>query len=102
MKVIQEIEDHIEKELQSSKRYIKCALHYKGANEPLANLYYQLSTTSMADVNKLHEMVVSIIEAYRKEHGEPPAEMLAVYNYLHEKEINKAKDIKMMWEMYKT
>lgn len=102
MKVIQEIEDHIEKELHCSKKYIKCALNYKGANDPLANLYYQLSTNAMANVNKLHEMVVSIIEAYRKEHGEPPAEMLAVYNYLHNKEIDKAKDIKMMWEMYKS
>ena len=48
----------------------------------------------------LHNQVVKIIEKYRKENGEPPASMLAVYDYLHEKFIEEAKEVKMMQQMY--
>ena len=101
MKIIQEIEDHLHEELKSAKHYIKCALKYKEENPRLGDLYYQLSQDSMTSVEKLHNMVVKIIEEYRNDHGEPPAEMLAVYNYLHGKEIDKAKTVKNLQGMYK-
>ena len=101
MKVIQEIEDHIHDEMKRSKQYIKCALMYKDENPRLGEMYYQLSQDAMIEVDKLHKMVVSIIEEYRAANGEPPAEMLAVYNYLHEKEIDKSKTIKNLQSMYK-
>ena len=101
MKLIKHMEDQINEELHDSKKYIKCALKYKEDNRDLAELYYWLSQEEMGHANKLHKQVVAEIEAYRKKEGEPPAEMLAVYNYLHDKEIEKAKDIKLLWEMYK-
>ena len=48
----------------------------------------------------LHNQVVKLIENYRKEKGEPPASMLAVYDYLHEKFIEEAKEVEMMQQMY--
>ena len=101
MKEIKELEDHIGEELHDAKKYIKCALHYKEENKELADLYATLSQEEMGHMEKLHKMAVSMIEEYRKEHGEPPADMLAVYNYVHEKHINKAKEVKMMIAMYK-
>ena len=48
----------------------------------------------------LHNQVVKLIESYRKTEGEPPVEMMAVYNYLHEKFIEHTKEIKLMQQMY--
>lgn len=48
----------------------------------------------------LHEEIAKIITAYREENGDPPADMLAVYNYLHEEQISKARKVKTMQSMY--
>lgn len=101
MKIIEEIEEHIHDELKDSKCYIKKALQYKEENPKLADMYFQLSQDAMVSVDKLHKMVTVIIEEYRSKNGEPPKEMLAVYNYLHAKEINKFKTIKNLQSMYK-
>lgn len=102
MLLIKKLEDQIGEELHDAKKYIKCALKYKDDHKDLADVYYWLSQEEMGHADKLHKVVVNEIETYRKKEGEPPAEMLAVYNYLHEKEIDKAKEIKTMWDMYKS
>ena len=45
--------------------------------------------------------VARIIAQYRKENGEPPTAMLAVYDYLHEKQIERAKEVKDYQAMYR-
>lgn len=49
----------------------------------------------------LHQEVTNLIAAYRKEHGEPPEGMLFVYNYLHEKSMEKAAQVKAKQTLYK-
>ena len=101
MQEIQKLEDYIQEELYDAKKYIKCALMYKDSDRDLADMYYQLSQDEMGHMEKLHKMVVTLIDDYRKEQGEPPVEMLTLYNYLHEKEIDKAEHIKTLQSMYK-
>ena len=54
----------------------------------------------MESIKPQHDAVVALIEGYRKENGEPPAPMMAIYNYMHERHITKAAAIKSLQEMY--
>lgn len=102
MEVIKKLEDQIGSEIHDAKHYIKCALKYKDERKELADLYYTLANEEMDHMNRLHKQVVMIIEDYRKEKGEPPADMMAVYNYVHEKHIDKAAEVKSLITLYKS
>lgn len=101
MKIIKEISEMIEDELSGAKHYIEKALHCKDENPALARVFYEISLQEMNHVNMLHGEVTKIIEQHRKEHGEPPAPMMAVYDYLHEKHIDKANRIKVYQAQYR-
>lgn len=67
----------------------------------LAQIFYQLSLEEMDHMARLHKVVTGIIEAYRRQNGEPPANMMAVYEYLHERSIEHAAKVKSMQAMYR-
>jgi len=47
-------------------------------------------------------VATQLIASYRKEKGEPPADMLAIYNYVHEKLIDEEKEVKILQQIYKS
>ena len=94
MKIIKKLSEYIDDEL-------KGALKHKDRDPELAKMFYNMSLQEMEHMNELHKQVVAIIDKYRKEGGEPPASMMAVYNYLHEKHIDEAAEIKAMQAMFK-
>lgn len=101
MKIIKHIADMIEDELRGAEHYTKCALKHKEDNPALAKVFYDISVQEMNHVNMLHAEEVKIIEQYKKESGEPPAAMLAVYEYAHEKFTDWANRIKVMQSHYR-
>lgn len=101
MKLIKKLSKMIECEIEDAEKYIEKALKYKEERPELAKMFYSLSMDEMEHMNKLHGAVVEIIKEYRKEKGEPPKEMLFLYNYLHEKHIDDAAEVRTMQAMYK-
>lgn len=101
MKLIQKMVDYIDEELEGAEEYVKCALAHKDDNPTLAKTFYDISADEMKHVNMLHEEVVKIIEAHRREKGEPPAAMLAIWNYMHEKHIERANKVKTYQAQYR-
>lgn len=101
MKIIKCISEKIEEELHDADAYIDLAMRWKTEEPDTADLFYELSLEEMGHMEKLHEEVAELIEEYRKEHGEPPKEMMVLYEYLHEKHIAEATHIKVKQGIYK-
>ena len=101
MKIIQKLSDMIEEELEGACDYGKAAVKYKEETPLLAKTFYDIATQELQHVTLLHEQVVKIIEDYRKVKGDPPASMQAVYDYLHEKQIEKANKAKSYLATYR-
>lgn len=101
MKIIRVLSDKITEEICDAKSYAKLALQYKDEYPELSRTFYGLSTQEMEHMNKLHVEVTDIIRKYREQNGEPPADMMAVYEYLHDEQIDKAAEVKNLQSMYR-
>lgn len=101
MKIIKCLSEQIEDELEDANKYIELAMKWKADEPDTADLFYELSTEEMGHMEKLHEEVTELIQQYRNEHGEPPKEMMVLYEYLHEKHIGFATQIKVKQAMFK-
>lgn len=93
--------DYIEDEIDDSCKYAKLALEWKEKRRALADVFYNLSLQEMQHMQILHNEVVKLIDEYRSQKGEPPEGMLAVYDYLHKKQIEHAEEAKRYQSMYK-
>ena len=101
MKLIEKLSAMVDEEIEDAKKYAKCAVKYKDERPALAKTFYDLSGEEMRHMSMLHAEVSDVIKEYRTKHGEPPAEMQAVYDYLHDKQVDKAQEVKNMQAMYR-
>ena len=101
MKIVMKLVSLIDDELSGAKEYIKLAMHNRTEYPGLADTFADLADAEMGHVSKLHDEVAKLIEEVRQRDGEPPAGMLAVYEYEHDKQISKASKIKQMISEYR-
>lgn len=102
MKLIRDLEEAIEDEIHDVKKYAKWASELKAEYPTLAQVLFNISTQEDGHQAAIHNEVVKIIEEHRRVHGEPPAAMMAVYDYLHKKSIDKLAEARMYQDVYKS
>ena len=102
MKLIKYLEDAIEEEIEGVKGYAKKAVELKDEHPNLAQVLYNISVQEDAHQAALHKEAVKIIEDHRRMHGEPPAAMMAVYEYVHQKHIDALADARRYQDVYKS
>ena len=100
MKIIKVMSEKIKEELKDAEAYIDLATEWKKDQPEAANVFAELSAEEMGHVDKLHTEVTQLISRYRQTEGEPPAGMLAIYDYLHEQQIENAMRVKVKQKMY--
>lgn len=101
MKIIRELSEMIEDELDGSEEYIENALKLREDNPSLSKTFFDISLDEVKHINLLHDEIKKIIESHRREKGDPPEAMMAVYNYLHERHMEQATKIKLMQSQYR-
>ena len=102
MKLIAKLVDRIEDEIGDVKFYAIFASEVKDTHPSLAHTLYTISTQEDAHQAALHAEVVKLIEQYRREHGEPPAAMMAVYEHEHKRAIEKMEEARRYQDIYKS
>ena len=88
MKLIRDLEELIEDEIQDVKKYAKMAAELKAEHPGLAQVLFTISTQEETHQAAIHTEAVKIIEEYKRTHGAPPPAMIAVYEYMHKKHID--------------
>lgn len=101
MRMIEHLEDQITEEIEGAEDYAKCALAKREEYPDLAKVYYDLANDELEHVKMLHSYIVKFIRDYRDKKGEPPADMLAVYEYLHKKQIEQVNGIQLMLDTFR-
>lgn len=101
MKLIRDLEELIEEEVSDVKKYAKMANELRADHPQLAQVLYTISSQEEGHQQMLHNEVVKIISDYRREHGDPPEAMMAVYEYVHKKHIDKLAEAKRYQELYR-
>lgn len=102
MKLIRDLEEMIEDEIRDIKKYAKMAAQVKDEHPALAQVLYNISVQEDAHHAALHNEVVKIVEDYRRNHGEPPAAMMAVYEFMHKRHIDDLADARKYQDIYKS
>lgn len=101
MEYIQRLSDKIDDEIDDAIEYAEMAMDFREDYPAVADAIIKISDEEMKHMNILHGLVVSIIEAYRKDKGEPPELMKAIYKATHKKQIAHAAEAKAYQSMYK-
>lgn len=101
MKIIGEICEFIEDELDGVEQYANAAAHYKAEYKDLADLLFGMANTEATHLKNLHAWLAKNVEKIRKESGEEvPQGMLDVWNWKHKKLIRKFNEAEVVLQNY--
>lgn len=101
MKILTNLIDKANDTMGEIEWYAEKAHHLKTEHKALADAYIKIAEMHITIYDMLHTQMVSLIDQYKRDGHTPPPEMLAIWNYEHEKLIKEFAEAKYMVEDYK-
>lgn len=94
MREIEKIVDQIHDEIEGAENYYRCAIDYKETNSTIANTYIDLAQVELTHVDKLHSIVVSLINKAKETRKVIPTGMLEIWDWQHKKIVEEVEELK--------
>ncbi len=101
MKILKDLIAKADDTLEEIEWYAEKAHHLRVDHKELADTYIKVAEMHVTIYNMLHERMVALIGEQRKTGTPPPAGMLEIWNYEHEKLIKEFSEAKFLVEEYK-
>lgn len=101
MKLIKDLIEKADDTLEEIEWYAEKAHHLKTNHKTLADVYIKIAEMHITIYNMLHERMVATIDEYKRQGHEPPKEMLAIWDYEHEKLVKEFAEVRYLIEDYK-
>lgn len=101
MLIIKNLSKMIKEEICDAEKYANYALKYKDEDKTLADTFYTLANGELQHMDMLHTQVTRLINEYKSKKIDVPEGMQAIYDYVHEEQIENVKEVKVLLGMYK-
>ena len=101
MKILEVLIDKMDDTLEEIEFYATKAHHCKTEHKALADTYIKVAEMHVDIYTMLHDRVVELINEEKRKGVTPPPEMMAIWNYEHEKFVKDFAEVKFMVEDYK-
>lgn len=101
MKILTNLIEKANDTMEEIEWYAEKAHHLKMEHKSLADAYIKIAEMHITIYDMLHTQMVALIEQYKREGHNPPPEMLAIWNYEHEKLVKEFAEVKYMVDDYK-
>ena len=101
MKILVKLIEKANDTIDEIEFYAEQAHHIRSENKSLSDVFVKIADMHVTIFNMLHERMVELIEDEKRKGKMPPDEMLAIWNYEHEKLVKKFAEAKFLVEDYK-
>ena len=101
MKILTKMIDKADDTLEEIEWYAEKAMHYKADHKSVADAYNKIAEMHMSVYDILHKEMVNLIDEHKRMGHNPPPEMLAIWDYEHQKLIKRFAEAKILVDEYK-
>jgi hypothetical protein len=101
MKTLVNLIDKAKDTMDEIEWYAEKAHHIRTEHKALADIYIKVAEMHIDIYKMLHEQMIDLIDEERRKGKIPPPEMLAVWEYEHERLVKEFAEAKYLVEDYK-
>ena len=101
MKILKDLIEKADDTLEEIEWYAEKAMHYKAEHKQLADVYNKVADMHITIYDMLHKQMIDLIDEHKRMGHTPPPEMLAIWDYEHQKLIKRFAEAKILVDEYK-